>query len=817
MAASGSAPESTLMKTKVAVPPSARTAVRDGPMAIWTRRAVASLLVLIGLGLAAGGAVLAWSGGSPYYLLTGIALLASGVLVWRRDQRGVPLFAAMLVWTTAWAVWEVGFDPWQLLPRLLAPFVLGLALLLPPVRSGGPRRLTGAWGWPAFAGALIFAVVAGGALHPEAPAEPILRRGVAERAPGTLPQPLAQITGEDWPSFGNDQGGTRFSPLTDLTPQNVGKLEVAWEAETGPDTPGPATALEATPIMVGDALYLCDGHNRVLALDAETGRERWRHDMSNGTPPSGKPCRGVAHYRVPNATGMCATRIIAASQTPELIALDAATGKPCTDFGKGGRVDLREGISTYPAGQYYVSSAPQIIRGKAVVGGGIPDGQFWGGPSGVIRAFDARTGELSWAFDPGHPDRIGAPPAGETYTPSSPNSWAPISADEALGLVYLPMGNATPDNFGGLRRPFDEEVSSAVIALDAETGRLRWRFQATHHDIWDYDTPSQPTLVDMPTANGVRPALIQPTKRGEIFVLDRETGQQIKPVTEVAAPQGDLGPGERLSPTQPASLDLPAFRGATLRESDMWGATPVDQMLCRILFRQSRYEGHLTPITLGKPVLIDPGSVGGVNWGSASIDVDRGIMVANWMRFPDRVELVTRKVANRRKLKLSDGQSPGGDADRPMLNTPYGAYGGLFMSPLGVPCTAPPWGLIAAVDLSSGRLLWSKPLGTARDTGPFNIPSMLPLTVGTPVSGGAVTTRGGLVFVGASMDRTFRALDAATGRELWQARLPGGGNATPMTYRSPVSGRQFVVVAAGGKPPLTISLGTKLVAYALPR
>ena len=464
-----------------------------------------------------------------------------------------------------------------------------------------------------------------------------------------------------------------------------------------------------------------------------------------------------------------------------------------------------------------MSSAPQIIRGKAVIGGGIPDGQFWGGPSGVIRAFDARTGELSWAFDPGHPDRIGAPPPGETYTPSSPNSWAPISADEALGLVYLPMGNATPDNFGGQRRPFDEEVSSAVIALDAETGRLRWRFQVTHHDIWDYDTPSQPTLVDMPTDNGVRPALIQPTKRGEIFVLDRETGKPIKPVTEVAAPQGDIGAGERLSSTQPASLGLPAFRGPTLRESDMWGATPVDQMLCRILFRQSRYEGHLTPITLGKPVLIDPGSLGGVNWGSASIDADRGIMVVNWSRLPDRVELVTREEATRRKFKLADGQGPGGDAERPMLNTPYGAYGGMFMSPLGVPCTAPPWGLTAAVDLMSGRLLWSKPLGTARDTGPLNIPSMLPLTVGTPVSGGAVTTRGGLVFVGASMDRTFRALDVATGRELWQARLPGGGNATPMTYRSPVSGRQFVVVAAGGKPPLAISLGTKLVAYALPR
>ena len=324
---------------------------RESGAARWLRYAVASLLVLVGIALGAGGAALARYGGSPYYLLTGIAVLASGVLVWRRDPRSIPLYAAMLVWTTAWAVWEVGFEPWQLLPRLLAPFVLGLALLLPALRRAGPRRPAVAWGWPTFAGALILSLVAGGLIHLAGPPEPLLRQGVSDRAPGTLTQPLARIDRGDWPAFGNDQGGTRFSPLADLTPQNVGKLEVAWEAETGPDTPGPAAPLEATPIMVGESLYLCDGHNRVLALDAETGRERWRHDMSNGTPPSGKPCRGVAQYSVPDATGLCATRIIAASQTPELIALDAATGQPCSEFGRAGRVDLREGLRAHPCRQ----------------------------------------------------------------------------------------------------------------------------------------------------------------------------------------------------------------------------------------------------------------------------------------------------------------------------------------------------------------------------------------------------------------------------------------------------------------------------------
>jgi quinoprotein glucose dehydrogenase len=510
-------------------------------------------------------------------------------------------------------------------------------------------------------------------------------------------------------------------------------------------------------------------------------------------------------------------RIFASSQMPGLVALDADTGQWCEQFGDKGVIDLRQGISAYPHGQFCVSSAPQIIRGKVVVGGGIPDGQFWGGPSGVIRAFDAESGQLAWAYDPNNPDRHRAPPAGQVYSPSSPNSWAPISADETLGLVYLPMGNATPDNFGGLRRPGDDRIASGVIALDAETGTLRWHFQTTHHDIWDYDVPSQPTLVDLPYDGHVRHVLIQPTKRGEVFVLDRETGEPVAPIEERPAPQGNIAEGERLSPTQPASVGLPAFRQPMLRERDMWGVTPVDQMLCRIQFRQSRYEGHLTPITLDQPVLVAPGSAGGINWGSVSIDADHGVMIVNWARMVDRIELLTREQAQQRDFKLSDGQSPGGDAQRPMLNTPYGAYGTTFMSALGTPCNAPPWGLISAVDLGTGKLLWSRPLGSARDSGPMGIPSMVPVTVGTPMTGGSVTTRGGLVFIGATTERTFRALDVRTGKELWAARLPAPGNASPVTYIGPRSGRQFVVIAAGGKKALQTRLSNKIIAFALPQ
>lgn len=777
------------------------------------RQGVGGLLAILGVAMTLGGAVLISDGGSAWYGVAGIVWVICAIGVFRRDHRVIPLYGFLLAATVAWSVWEAGFDGWQLLPRLGLPVLLAVLLVASTVGLGAPRRSA----WLGSLAVLLVSVAVGAVLHGqsvEAP-DPLLRAGVSSRYPPANGMTEAAAR-QDWPVFGNDQGGTRFSPLTQITPDNVQQLQVAWEAETGPMGPGPEGGLEVVPIMVGDTLYACNDQNRVTALDAETGKERWHQDISGGTAASGKPCRGVAFYQVPNAEGPCAQRIIAPNQMPGLVALDARTGEFCEHFGDKGFVDLREGIKAYPHGLYYVSSAPQIIRGKVVVGGGIPDGQYWGGPSGVIRAFDAETGQLAWAYDSEQPDRKGAPPSGEVYSPSSPNSWAPISADETLGLVYLPMGNATPDNFGGLRRPGDDQVSSSVIALDAETGRLRWHFQTTHHDIWDYDVPAQPTLVDLPVDGVIRHALIQATKRGEVFVLDRETGTPIAPVQEQAVPQGGIAEGERLSATQPASIGLPAFRQPTLQERDMWGITPLDQMLCRIQFRQSRYEGHMTPITLGKPVLIAPGSAGGINWGGVSVDLDHGVMVVNWLRMVDRVELVSREEAVERKFRLSDGQSPGGDAQRPMLNTPYGAYGTTFLSVLGTPCNAPPWGLISAVDLASGKLLWSRPLGTARDTGPLGIPSMLPVTVGTPMTGGSVSTRSGLIFIAATAERTIRALDVHSGEELWSARLPGAGNASPVTYIGPHSGRQFVVIAAGGKKALKTRLSNKIVAFALP-
>lgn len=787
--------------------------------ALWTRRGYAILLVLFGIAIFGQGAFLAAVGGSIYYVLAGASICITAVFLWRGDSRGAWLYAALLLATLAWAIWEVGFDGWALVVRLATLIALGLPLLARSLRGSGHFRpqLLGFQSVALFIGGMVAAVLMGAGAHilQADRDDPLMKLGMLEKPPETLPQPLAQIASGDWLHYGNDQGGTRFSPLAQITPDNVSKLEVAWEADTGPADPNLKNALQVTPLYVEGALYVCNGYNSVISFDAETGSERWRFNMTRETPPSGKPCRGVSFYRIPNTTGECSKRVYSVSQSADLFAIDAQTGRACAGFGTDGLVRLREGMGEVPPGYHYVSSAPQVVRGKLVMGGAVMDGQYWGEPPGVIRAYDAVTGQLAWAFDPGRQtsDAAGESP---TYTPATPNSWAPISADESLGLVYLPTGNATPDFYGAQRRPFDDELSSSVIALDAETGALRWRFQTVHHDIWDYDVPSQPTLVDLPTPDGVRKALIQPTKRGEIFVIDRTTGVPIKRVEEVAVPQEGIAPGERLSPTQPFSSAMPSFRPPKLRESDMWGITPFDHMMCRLQFKQSRYEGTMTPVSLEDPTILDPGYSGGVNWGSVSINIDRGIMVVNWMRLPSRVQLLSRDQATASGFQRFDGSKGQGSGRHPQDNTPYAAYAGPFLSPLGMPCSAPPWGLITAVDLASGKVIWSKALGTGRDSGPFGRQSHLPITMGVPNSGGSIATRSGLVFIAATAERSFRALDIRTGEELWQARLPAAGVATPMSFWSPISERQFVVIAAGGRPGMVQRLGTKIVAYALP-
>lgn len=792
----------------------------------------AAILALVGIAYLYGGALLAWLGGSPYFLITGVAIAASGVLIWRGNAWGGWIYATMLAATMCWAVVEAGVDFWGLLPRLFGPCLFGLYLLTPWYR----RSLRNGWrsrgAARGLAGAFILSIAGLFAWgnHAGDPAQTTAGYALPERL-GTYRTSAA----EDWPHYGNDQHGTRFSPLTQIAPANVDKLEVAWTYRTGeypPKDGGPTRRFQATPLKVDGALFFCTAESTVIALDAATGRQRWRSavPLDLAKVMSSAPCRGVAFYAVPaarqdrtvrNAAGgpLCATRIIAPSVDARLRALDARTGEVCTGFGNGGHVDLKAGLGPVISDYYYASSAPQILRGRVVLGGRMMDGRSAGEPTGVIRAYDATTGAFSWAFDMGRVDDHAMPGPNREFTRGTPNSWAPISADDALGLVYLPIGNTVPDYWGGHRRDFDERFSSSVIALDADSGALRWSYQTTHHDLWDMDVPSQPSLVDLVVGGRTVPALVQLTKRGQTFVLDRRTGRPIFAVKEQPAPRGGVE-AARVSPTQPHSIELPDFSGANpktpggIDETDMWGITPFDLMWCRIRFHQARYDGPLTPPGLDS-VLLFPGAFGGANWQSGSFDPERKIMIVNWNRFPFYMRLLPRGDATAATARAADGM-PQSFGEK---GTPYAAKIDAFLSPLGAPCIAPPYQMVSAVDLTNKRLLWSKRAGTAEDTGlrfgGTPIPSRLPIPLGPPGIGGAVTTRSGLIFIAASGEQSLRAMDLASGNILWKARLPAGGNATPMTYQQ--DGRQYVVIAAGGHNQLNTTPGDYVIAYALPK
>lgn len=778
-------------------------------------RGAALFIGLVGLALAVGGARLITLGGSPYYAVTALLLLGSAIGLWRGRRAGLHLYGVMLALTLAWALWEAGTDGWALMPRLAGPLIVGGVLLLPAIRRPlQPPPSPGRWRTAAVV--TLAALLAGTLLHlvagPARP-DPAYRNGT-----GAAPAPrlAAAAAGVDWGHYGGDAGGARFSALAQINVATVGGLREAWRVRLGDAGADARAGLQVTPLKVGDTLYACNGRNDVFAIDAEIGAKRWQF-RSNGR--FALNCRGVLFFRAPATVTDCPTRIITATADARLIALDARSGRRCAGFGRDGIVDLRDGLGDAPIPYYFVTSAPALVRGRVVLGGWVMDGQYWGEPSGVIRAFDAVTGQLAWAYDAGRPDRRGRPPAGETYTPATPNSWGPISADERLGLVYLPTGNATPDYFGAQRRRFDDAISSSVLAIDAATGRLRWSFQTVHHDVWDYDVASQPSLVDLRTVAGVRPALALPTKRGEIFVLDRATGRPIAPVVERPVPQAGKVPEERLSPTQPESVGMPSLRGPDLDEASMWGLTPLDQLWCRIRFREARYDGPFTPLGT-TPSLIYPGTQGGVNWGGLSIDRDRGVAIVNASRFPTHARLLPRAEADAMGLKpmaRTEQFATHIRGPKPQANTPYGVVTQPFLSPLGVPCHQPPYGTLSAIDLASGRLIWTQPLGSARGSGPFGIGSRLPFTLGTPNTGGSLTTRGGLAFIAATQDLRLRAFETVNGRLLWEAPLPAGGNASPMTYASPASGRQFVVIAAGGSGGIMTRQDNLLVAYALPR
>jgi quinoprotein glucose dehydrogenase len=466
-----------------------------------------------------------------------------------------------------------------------------------------------------------------------------------------------------------------------------------------------------------------------------------------------------------------------------------------------------------------ITSAPTIVRGVVVTGHQILDGQYRQAPSGVIKGFDAVTGQLRWAWDMMRPDINTTPPAGQIYTLGTPNMWTTASGDERLGLVYLPLGSTAADYWSSDRTGPQLDYATSLVALDVTTGKPRWNFQTVHHDVWDYDLGSQATLVDFPTAAGAVPAVVLPSKQGDIYVLNRETGQPLTRVAELPVPQGGQEPAMR-TPTQPHSLFHTLRRADDLTEKSMWGMSPIDQMVCRIQFRQASYAGFYTPPTAGQHYIEYPGYNGGSDWGGIAIDPNRGVIVANYNDMPNYNTLVPRAEADKRGW-VPRGQpnarkgGPEGAGD-PQTGVPYAisVNAGWRLPFTGLLCKEPPYGGIRAIDLRTGRQIWDRPLGTARNNGPFGIPSGLPISIGTPNNGGAVVTAGNLIFVAAATDGLIRAIDINTGKTVWSDVLPGGGQATPMTYE--IGGRQYLVIAPGGHHFMETPISDEVIAYALP-
>ncbi len=758
-----------------------------------------TLLALVGLLLALPGGFLIYLGGSPYYLAAGLATLATSWFVFRRSAKAPIIFGAILGVTVLWSLFEAGLDVFALLPRLAAWLVVGSYFLTPWYRQSlqprdpeviSPNRwLVGA---PSLAAIATVAV----AMVP----------GYERNGMGTDRETAGDAASGDWLHYGNTPGGSRFAGLEQINAETVGQLDEVWRYRTGVEED-----FKATPLAVDGRLYLCAAANVVIALDGKTGEELWRHDP--GLEPLAEhqyaiTCRGVAyHAAAEDYDGRCPARIVTATINATLIALDAQTGERCEGFGEDGVVNLREGMGEHLPGDYYHTSPPTVAGNKLVIGGLVNDRQDLGLPSGVVRAFDAITGELAWAWDLGNPGNRGLPAEGERYTPGTPNVWSIMSYDPELDLVFAPTGNANPDYFGGVRRDFDDRYSSAVVAIDAASGEERWTFQTVRHDIWDYDVPAQPVLVDVERDGERVPSIVIPTKMGELFLLDRRDGTPVFPIEDRPVPQ-DPELGEYLADTQPFS-PLPNFHPYR-HEADMWGLTPIDQMVCRIEYRMMRYEGMYTPPTR-RGTLIAPGNFGGFNWGSVSVDADNGLLVAAPMLLAHRLLLVTpEQVAEagpQAALLLGeehpavrmtpDAVAPETSSDDP-FNYEQIAFYGLpmpFMSRLGtaIPCFEPPWSRIAVIDLNTKELLWSRPAGDMRNSGPFGLRSGLPIDVGTAIRAGTMTTRGGLTFLSSTMDSSVRAFDVRTGEEKWAADLPGNGQSTPMTFTD-TNGRQYLIV-----------------------
>ncbi|MEG1155603.1 MAG: membrane-bound PQQ-dependent dehydrogenase, glucose/quinate/shikimate family, partial [Acinetobacter sp.] len=690
---------------------------------------LAVIAAVFGIGLLIGGIYLAVLGGSWYYIIAGILFIATAVLLYKRKSAALLVYAIFVLATVVWGLWEVGSDFFALAPRLDILGLFGLALLIPAVTRGfdqskGAKIALGA------SLAITIAVMIYAVFN-----DPQEIRGELKSQQPATHQPIPGVADEDWPAYGRTQSGLRYSPLKQINTENVKDLQVAWEYHTGEfktENDSGETTNQVTPIKVGDNMYICTTHQKLTALDPATGKAKWTYDPKLKADHTYQhlTCRGVSYYDVNNTAGFesslaakkttsaeCPQKVILPVNDGRLVAVNATTGKVCSDFGKNGEVDLQKDMPfPYPGG--YIPTSPPVVTGTTIIiAGSTTDNYSTEEPSGVIRGYDVNTGELLWVFDTGAEDPNLIPAPGQKFVHNSPNAWAPLAYDAELDIVYVPTGVGTPDIYGGHRTELDERYANSMLALNATTGKLVWNFQTTHHDLWDMDVPSQPTLTEIKDKNGnMVPAIYVLTKTGNAFVLDRRNGKAIVPITEKPVPQsvkrGPQTKGEFYSKTQPFS-DFNLAPQDKLTDKQMWGATMFDQLVCRVAFHKLNYDGIYTPPS-ENGTLVFPGNLGVFEWGGMSVNPDRQIALTNPIGLPFVSKLIPQD-PNRPKTAKGAGTEAG---VQPMYGVPYGVEISAFLSPFGLPCKQPSWGFVAGVDLNTHEVAWKRRIGTIRDSMP---------------------------------------------------------------------------------------------------
>nr|WP_276537126.1 pyrroloquinoline quinone-dependent dehydrogenase [Enterobacter hormaechei] len=609
-----------------------------------------------------------------------------------------------------------------------------------------------------------------------------------------------------WDSFHGQLNAQKYSPLTQITADNVGKLTKVWEFHTGDVSDGkgdtPATVWSATPIFANDTLYIGTPFDRLIALDPGTGKEKWHYDTKSSRKALTQPVlknRGVSYWQAKNpVTGeACQKMVYMGTVDGKLFALDADSGKPCSGFADNGVLDLNQWNTVNAKYPLSVLQPPTVVGNHLLVGWAGKDWAYAEAPPGTVFSVNAQTGKLEWTFE--------AIPAEIRKRTGTANVWTHMSADEANGLVYLPVSSPSPNYWGG-NRVDAIPLGTSTTALDINTGKVVWSRQWVHHDVWDYDINSAPTLMDITVDGKQIPALVQATKQGFLFVVNRLTGEDVWPIEERPVPQGDGSvQGEVLSPTQPFPTK-PAPLLDQSKKPEIWKlADIVGGGQCSRLWDNLTYEGMYTPpTTKGEGTLTYPDSAGGVQWGGVAFDPQKQIAIVNTSHIVQYVKQYSRE-----DYDNADKDSGNESGFAPQEGAPYGMRLLVASNWLGMPCWQPPFGEIVALDMHTGDVKWRRPVGSSQQYGFF-----MPESWGSPTIGGPAVTAGGVIFIGASMDAKVRAYSVESGEELWsdQAEAPAVANPSVYEYK----GRQYVAFVAGGNTILKDQVGDQVVVYALP-